>query len=141
MGVNFAKTFGANSGNVQGNGGNNADKPKAKLWMNIGYLSDVIDEETGKRRFVPLPTGIPLDTQERVDVRSRNREFAAFQQARNDLLDQCIEIGMPLEPGEDIVYETESGLAIQIRKVNEEQEAVKSDENQFGKKLALGNAA
>lgn len=134
MAIDFQKTFGANSNNVKS--GSTEERPKAQLWLNIGYDSGVLDDD-GKSRFVSLPTGIPLDTQELLPVNSRNREFAAFQSARNDLLSQLLEAGKKLAPGEDVIIPCENGLAIQIRRINAEAEAIAPETNQFVKKLAL----
>ena len=136
MAIDFSKTFGKN--NAGADKLSKDDRPKAQLWLNIGYVSDAIDPETGERRFVAMPTGIPLDTQERLDTKMRNREFAAFQAARNDVLDQCIAVGEKLDPGQSVVIETESGLAIQIRRVGAElEEATADSSNMFRRDLKL----
>lgn len=130
--IDFQKTFGNSSGNVKGSGKAD-DRPKAQLWLNIGYESDVIDEDTGKPRFVSTPQGIPLDTQELLSVNSRNREFAAFQAARNNLLEQILEAGKSLGPGEDCIL----NLSIQLRRINGDQPEISTSENQFVRKLDL----
>ena len=136
MAIDFSKTFGKN--NAGADKPSKDDRPKAQLWLNIGYVSDAIDPETGERRFVAMPVGIPLDTQERLDTKVRNREFAAFQAARNDVLDQCIAVGEKLGPGQSVVIETESGLAIQIRRINAElEEAAADSSNMFRRDLKL----
>ena len=133
MAIDFSKTFGSKNNTAAASSNN--ERPKAQLWLNVGYLSDALDDN-GERRFVSLPTGIPLDTQERLDTRSRNRDFAQFQAARNDLLDQILSQGEKLAPGESVVLETEVGLAIQIRRINEElAEANAGEGNAFAKKL------
>lgn len=128
MAIDFQKTFGKNSGNVS----SGEDRPKAQLWLNVGYDSGVEDED-GRTRFVSLPTGIPLDTQELVSVNSRNRDFAAFQSARNDLLQQIIEAGKALAPGEERIL----NLQIQLRRVNAEAEAIPASANQFARQIEL----
>lgn len=133
MAINFEKTYGVKNNAAAAASSN--ERPKAQLWLNVGYLSDALDDN-GERRFVSLPTGIPLDTQERLDTRSRNREFAQFQAARNDLLDQILKQGEQLKAGESVVLETASGLAIQVRRINEELEETNvSDGNAFARKL------
>lgn len=130
MAVNFERTFGKNSAPAAPA----ADaRPKSQLWLNIGYSSDVIDEETGVARFVSLPVGIPLDTQDKLPTNSRNKEYAAFQAARNDLMDQLMEVSKSLAPGEERIL----NLEIQLRRVNDEAEEVPADQNVFVKKLAL----
>lgn len=108
------------------------DKPKAVFWLNVGYESDVKDED-GTNRFVSLPFGIPLDTQEALATNGKNREFAAFQQARNDLLEQIMECAQQLQAGESRLI----NLQVQIRKVNDEAEAISADQNPFSRKLTL----
>ena len=110
----------------------NNDRPKAKYWLNVGMVVDspVEGEET---RFISLPTGIPLDTQERVPTNSKNDVHRAFQSARNNLLDQLLEVAEALAPGEEKMI----NLQIQLRAVSEESEAIPSDVNPFVIKAAL----
>lgn len=134
MAIDFGKTFGAGS-NDQGNGnGSRADQPKATLWLNIGYDSGVPEENGEGTRFVSLPVGIPVDTQEKVDTRSRNQGYAEFQAARNHLLDRIMEAGAALAPGETV----DLNLTIQLRKVAAERAPVEAGEgNAFVKPLNL----
>ena len=136
MAIDFENTFGKKP--KQGNSNANDDRPKAQLWLNIGYQTDVEDEE-GKLKFVSLPVGIPLDTQEPLPTNSKSQDFRAFQTARNDLMNQMIDIGKSLAPGEEkIIALGESGLSVQIRRVSEEAEAIPADQNQFVRKLKFG---
>lgn len=125
--INFARPFGAKPEAAAQSKGNNSDRPKSRFWLNIGYDSGVKDEATGGTKFVSLPTGIPLDGQDRVKTNSRNDEFAAFQQARNALLDQILAAAEKLAPGEERLL----NLQIQLRRVNDEVEEVTLDKNQF----------
>lgn len=137
MTIDFNTTFGRSNarGNVQSN---TDDRPKAQLWLNIGYQTDIEDEE-GKLKFVSLPVGIPLDTQEPLPTNSKSLDFRAFQTARNDLMAQMIEVGKSLEPGEEkIIACGDSGLALQIRRVSEEAAAVPADQNQFARRISFG---
>lgn len=117
------------------------DRPKAEYWMNIGYATEVAIEGEGETsyetRFVSLPTGIPLDTQEKLPTTSRNQVFAAFQGARNDLLDQVMEVAKQLEPGEERIIGDTGGLQIQIRRVNGEAPQVAKEANPFRRELNL----
>ena len=74
-----------------------------------------------------------------IEIKSRNPQFAAFQSARNDLLEQVKARGAELQPGEEIVIGGENGsLAIQLRHVNDPVVAPAADEsNPFAKKLSL----
>ena len=107
-------------------------REKASFWLNIGYSSGVTDEN-GEDRFVSLPLGIPLDTQEHLPTNSKNAEFAQFQSARNDLLDQLMEAAKSLAPGEARVVK----LEVQLRRVNEEAAAIPPGQNIFARKLSI----
>ena len=100
-----------------------ADRPAAKLWLNVGYDAN--------GRFVNLPVGIPVDTMETLPIRGQNEEWAQFQSARNDLLKAIQEAGDGLEPGAEV----EVKLVVKLRKVNEEIEVSKED-NPFATNLS-----
>ena len=108
------------------------DRPKAAYWLNIGYETDVVDE-AGEHKFVSLPMGIPVDTQETLSTNSRSPEFAAFQSARNDLVDQIMALAGQLEAGESRIL----NLQIQLRRVNEEAAPIANANNPFVRKLDL----
>ena len=55
-------------------------KPKAQFWLNIGYVANEGSEE---EKFISLPTGIPLDTQEPLPTNSSNADFRAMRCAQN----------------------------------------------------------
>lgn len=133
MGIDFTRTFGADSAKAAPAAGARNDQPKAQWWLNIGYLAAGAGEN-GEDRFVALPLGIPLDTQEKVPTNSRNTNYADFQAARNDLLDQIMGAAENLEPGEDRIL----NLQIQLRRVAEERPNVGVNEgNAFARKLDL----
>lgn len=137
----FARTFGGLTAPTAGARPND-DRPKAEFWMNIGYTSEIAVESEGEetryeKRFVSLPTGIPLDTQEKLQTNSRNQIFAAFQGARNDLLDQVMEVAKTLAPGEEKIIGEAGELQIQIRRVNGEAPQVAADANPFRRQLTL----
>lgn len=128
-GIDFTKTFSANNAAKAVAA---SDKPKAQFWLNIGYDSGVVDED-GTSRFISLPLGIPLDTQDHLPTNSRNNEFAAFQSARNDLLDQILAHAAKLTPGEGCIL----NLQIQLRRVNDEAAPIDNGVNPFVKQLSL----
>ena len=135
MSLNFEHTF----GKPQATNSSKDDRPKAQFWLNIGYPVTVKTESGEEQRFVSLPTGIPLDTQEALPTNSRNAEFAAFQAARNNLHDQFMAVAAKLQPGEDkIIGLGDSGLALQIRRVNEESAPVSTEQNPFVAALSFG---
>ncbi len=141
MAIDFNKTFGAGS-NLGGAVSNDRrDQPKAKIWLNIGYVAEnvpVSGSTTGEveDRFVSLPMGIPLDTMEKLPTNSRNLAYAQFQAARNDLHEQIMQAAQSLEPGEDAIIGTSGGLCIQVRRVQEERGSpAVDDSNPFAKQL------
>lgn len=128
----FRKAFGQQSNRSTGS----EDRPKAEFWLNIGYQVEYPTEEGTEMRFVSLPTGIPLDTQDPVKVSGKNEAFIQFQSARNDLMEQLLGLAKTLEPGEERIIGT-GELVIQLRRVNAEVQAVKPTDNLFSKKLSL----
>ena len=135
MSLNFEHTF----GKPQATNSSKDDRPKAQFWLNIGYPVTVKTESGEEQRFVSLPTGIPLDTQEALPTNSRNAEFAAFQAARNNLHDQFMAVAAKLQPGEEkIIGLGDSGLALQIRRVNEASAPVSTEHNPFVVALSFG---
>lgn len=132
MAIDFNKTFGDKSNAAKSGSATKDERPKTKFWINIGYDSGVADEQ-GITKFVSLPVGIPLDNQERLPTNSRNQEFAAFQAARNNLVDQIMAVAEKLEPGEEKML----NLQVQLRRINEDQAELPVDENIFAKKLDL----
>lgn len=107
-----------------------ADKPKAQFWLNIGYVAN---EGSDDEKFISLPTGIPLDTQEPLPTNSSNADFRAMRCAQNDLLEQLIAYAQNLEPGEEGII----NLQVQLRRVKAQEEAIPSDENKYARKLTF----
>lgn len=95
------------------------DRPKAKVWLNIGY------ETNGK--FVNLPTGSPIDTMEPAEIRGQNEDWIKFQTARNELLKALQHLGAQLQPGEEMEV---PNLVIKLRRANEDME-VASENNEY----------
>lgn len=128
MSIDFTpKAFGSKPAAVPA-----ADRPKAEFWLNIGYASDVLDDN-GEAMFVSLPQGIPLDTQEHLKTNSSNNKYAAFQSSRNDLLEQLTAHAQTLAPGESCNVQ----LTVQVRRVKEEAAAIDPSVNPFTRKLAF----
>jgi hypothetical protein len=130
MAIDFAQRI---ANNNRGSNQNNSNtQPKAQLWLNVGYYAG----EGEHRRFVSLPVGIPLDTQEPIRISGQNREFNDFSAARNELLAMLIEEASKLEPGADDVV----SLQIQVRKVNGAAEVSVGEDNAYSlAKLAGGD--
>lgn len=107
-----------------------AAKPKAQFWLNIGYVAN---EGSDEEKFISLPTGIPLDTQEALPTNSSNADFRAMRCAQNDLLEQLIEYAQNLEPGEEGII----NLQVQLRRVKTESADIPADENKYARKLTF----
>ena len=130
--INFNRPFGANTNNAAGAaaaGGNAPARPKALLWLNVGYSTTVLVDGVEEERFVNLPLGMPVDTMELLPVNSRNTEFAQFRMAQNDLLTQIVEFGKTLKPGEAKTL----NLELQLRRVNDDVAPVASGDNPFAR--------
>lgn len=124
-GLDFSRTF-ARTSDEGAVAPTNNRKPAAQYWLNFGYF---VNEGTDAEKFVSLPMGMPLDTMDKVSTKSSNAEYAQFQAARNDLLEQFMGICGDLEPGDSHIIRTEGDLAIQLRRVNEEAAAPATDES------------
>lgn len=134
-GIDFARTFGSRMNVTDQTNTSRKDLPKADVWINIGVATG---DETYP--FISLPMGIPLDTMEPLAVRG-NDDFRQFTSARNDLLAQLQEAAAGLEPGTDMIIETEGGLAIQVRRVAAEVAEAPIEENRFAVNLGFKRAA
>ena len=124
------KTFGQTFGSAVANKPAATERPKAKYWLNVGYTTN---EGTEEAKFISLPTGIPLDTQEHVSTKSSNADFRAMRCAQNDLLEQLVAFAEGLEPGEEGVIQ----LQVQLRRVKEEAAPIAADENKYARKLTF----
>ena len=129
----FPRAFGSKPAGTAAPVAGKQDQPKAQYWLNVGYPVTLDTDGGPEDRFVSLPLGIPLDTQEHFATNSRNELFAQFQGARNDLLDQIMEVAKTLEPGQDRIL----NLSIQLRRVNDEAPAPTNENNVFVRKLEL----
>lgn len=109
------------------------ERPRALMWINIGYSVDVeITDTNGNKsvetQFISLPVGLPVDTMEPVKTNSSNATFAAMQAAKNELLKSIIAAGQGMQPGEAQLV----NLQVQLRRVNEESAVVSHpDTNPF----------
>ena len=112
-------------------------RPKAQIWMNLGYEIQVPNNEGGmETRFINLPMGLPLDTMEEVATTSSNEVFAAMQIAKNDLLKQLLAAAADLPAGGERIV----NLQVQMRRVNDVAANVAlsdPDVNPFLRKIAL----
>lgn len=134
MGINFDRTFGAQS-NVAAAPATSNDRsaqPKAQFWLNIGYVAENANDD-GSDAFIALPLGIPLDTQKPVDTRSSNEGYRERMAARNDLLEQIMAVAETMAGGEEKIL----NLHIQLRRVAPDQAPVESETNRFARKLEL----
>lgn len=129
MAIDFNKTFGSTAPKST----SKADLPKAQFWINIGYTAEIDTDDGVEKRFISLPMGIPVDTQEKLPTNSSNVLWAMQQAARNDLMEQIMEAAKTLKPGEEAILK----LEVQLRHVRDEAPAATAENNQFVRKLAL----
>ena len=108
------------------------DLPKSQFWMNVGFTAEGAGAE-GEDVFVYLPYGLPLDSMEHVNTKSKNADYTALQQARNGLLDQVKEAAATLQPGESMTVQ----LEVQIRRIEEEVAEEPTTDNKFMRSLKL----
>lgn len=117
------------------NSGAKGDRPKAQIWLNVGYSVEATNSETNETetKFISLPVGIPIDTAEHVKVSGNNADFRALRSAQNSLLDQILEAGKALKPGEERLL----NLQIQLRHVKDEAAPIADDDNKYAVQLSL----
>lgn len=132
MAIDFAQRIAAANNAAatkNSNVGSNA-KPQAQIWLNIGYTMG----EGENRKFVSLPVGIPLDTQEPIKIKGQSQDYNDFSESRNELLEMLIKAAQELPPGgEDYV-----NLEIQIRRVAAPVEASKGEANPYSLSRVAG---
>ena len=113
--------------------GSKADQPKAKVWMNIGYVQPVTvktegsDDEHIEHRFISIPVGIPLDTMEPKAVVGNSDDFRALTSAQNNLLEMLQKAAEQLAPGQEEIV----NLQIQMRRVKDPVAAPAAADNAY----------
>lgn len=110
-----------------------ADRPQAEFWLNLGYTTDMQNQETGEYLFVSLPQGVPLDTQELADTNVRSNELAAIRGAQNELHAQLMEYVSNMEPGESKIIK----LEVQVRRRKAAVEPIDPKNNPLIKQLSF----
>lgn len=141
--TDFELKFGRNNGgdttNAATSGSTNAkDRPKAQIWINVGYEVDSRDKDGNPIvEFIALPTGIPLDTMDKVPANQRDPYFQKKQQASNTLLDRVNAMAKKMAPGEEKIIGERGSLQIQIRRVKAEAEIVDAQSNELIAELVL----
>lgn len=137
----FDRTFGKKDQNTSTGLRSNAapsDKPKAQVWLNVGYEVNTTDQQGEPTvEFVALQQGIPLDTIEKEDTNHTNPFFQKKARARNNLLEQVMGIANTLKPGEEKIYGARGSLQIQIRRIKEAAAPVADNENDLITNLTL----
>lgn len=109
---------------------NTEDREPAQFWINVGYATDVPEDDGSGNRFVSLGLGIPLDQIKELDTRSKNEMYSMFQTARNELKNELLEAAEALQPGEATIVT----LQVQLRRVDDTAQPVHSGVNPFLRK-------
>lgn len=98
-----------------------AAKPKSKLWANIGFVTQVQnDEGVTEERFVSLPFGLAIDTMNNTEVQRKDNMYKTLQIAENDLLESLKKLGLSMEPGQQTII---ADLKVQIHRVDDREQA------------------
>lgn len=92
----------------------NDERVNAKVWLNIGFVSEFKDED-GKNIFISLPKGIALDTMADVKVGNKDSDYNSILQTKNDLKAMLLKAAENMQPGERQVI----NLQVEIYKVAE----------------------
>ena len=92
----------------------NDERVSAKVWLNIGFVSEFKDED-GKNVFISLPKGIPLDTMADIKVGNKDSDYNNILQTKNDLKAMLLKAAESMQPGERQVI----NLQVEIYKVAE----------------------
>lgn len=123
-----------NNGSIFGapKNGQREDQPKAKVWLNIGYImqTEVLEEGKDARiedTFISIPVGIPLDTMEPKAIVGNSENFRALTGAQNNLLEMLQKAAESLKPGDEEIV----NLQIQMRRVKEPVAAPATGDNPF----------
>lgn len=107
------------------------ERVNAKVWLNIGFVSDFKDED-GKNVFISLPKGIALDTMTDVKVGNKDSDYNSILQTKNDLKAMLLKAAENMAPGERQII----NLQVEIYKVAEPTERVDNSD-----KSGLSNLA
>lgn len=100
------------------------ERVPAKFWLNIGYEVEVTGSDgTTETRFVSLPMGIALDTQQHKKPGKITTETGQLISAGNDLLDDLIKAAQAIPGGNTQIV----NLQVQIRHVAEPTVLASSD--------------
>ena len=94
----------------------NAMKPKAKFWINVGIK---IKKSDGTFEFISLPVGIAADTMRRNTIPTNKSEYAVKLTKQNQLLDDALSVFESLEPGQSIEVESIVGQFYRMKDAEE----------------------
>lgn len=92
----------------------NDERASAKVWLNIGFISEYKDED-GKNIFISLPKGIALDTMPDVKVGNKDSDYNSILSTKNELKQMLLKAAESMAPGERQVI----NLSVELYKVSE----------------------
>ena len=93
---------------------NTDERASAKVWLNIGFISEYKDEN-GKNVFISLPKGIALDTMPDVKVGNKDSDYNSILSTKNELKAMLLKAAEGMAPGERQVI----NLSVELYKVSE----------------------
>lgn len=100
--VNSASSIIGNalSGNKSAPAANNAQRPQAEIFINVGIPVQMPNENGEMEEvFLSLPYGLALDTMSELVIRGNNQQWNDQAAARNELLKALVKMGTSLEAG------------------------------------------
>ena len=106
----------SSNGNASNNAGASTERPKSKVWLNVGYNVPVKNDETGEVEnvFINLPFGLGLDTMSPAEYSGSSDRMHMITAAKNQLLEMLQKLADEnIAAGEAEIVE---GLEIQIRR-------------------------
>lgn len=93
---------------------NTDERASAKVWLNIGFVSQYKDEND-KNIFISLPKGIALDTMPDVKVGNKDSDYNSILSTKNELKAMLLKAAESMAPGERQVI----NLSVELYKVAE----------------------
>lgn len=93
---------------------NTDERTSAKVWLNIGFVSQYKDEND-KNIFISLPKGIALDTMPDVKVGNKDSDYNSILSTKNELKAMLLKAAEGMAPGERQVI----NLSVELYKVSE----------------------
>lgn len=103
-------------------------RPKAEIWCNLVVDEGITDDEGNPMLTKLTPYGLALDTMPKAHVTASKSEFNKMLKRTNAYLDQLIEAGKSLKPGESMLLDCTVQVQLYRTNVDVEDTAEDTDE-------------